>query len=38
MKTCHLRPMQPAPIPDRPSRFPLVFELLMWVLYVGLYK
>jgi len=30
--------MQPAPIPDRPSCFPLVFELLMWVLYVGLYK
>jgi hypothetical protein len=24
--------------PDRPSRFPLVFEGLMWVLYVGLYK
>ncbi|MGI4887380.1 MAG: sensor histidine kinase [Janthinobacterium lividum] len=23
---------------DRPSRFPLVFELLVWALYVGLYK
>jgi hypothetical protein len=23
---------------DRPSRFPLAFELLMWVVYVGLYK
>jgi hypothetical protein len=23
---------------DRPSRFPLVFELLIWGLYVGLYK
>ena len=28
-----------APSPtDRPSRFPLIFEILMWVLYVGLYK
>ncbi|SES79289.1 sensor histidine kinase [Hymenobacter actinosclerus] len=24
--------------PDRPSRFPLVFEGLVWALYVGLYK
>ncbi|WP_081910720.1 sensor histidine kinase [Hymenobacter sp. APR13] len=24
--------------PDRPSRFPLVFEGLVWLLYVGLYK
>ncbi|SHJ43058.1 Histidine kinase [Hymenobacter daecheongensis DSM 21074] len=23
---------------DRPSRFPLAFELLMWGMYVGLYK
>ena len=23
---------------DRPSRFPLIFEILVWVLYVGLYK
>ncbi|GAA3919326.1 sensor histidine kinase [Hymenobacter algoricola] len=23
---------------DRPSRFPLAFELLLWVVYVGLYK
>ncbi|UOQ72842.1 sensor histidine kinase [Hymenobacter cellulosilyticus] len=23
---------------DRPSRFPLAFELLMWAVYVGLYK
>ncbi|TGE13472.1 sensor histidine kinase [Hymenobacter elongatus] len=23
---------------DRPSRFPLIFEILMWVVYVGLYK
>jgi hypothetical protein len=23
---------------DRPNRFPLVFELLIWSLYVGLYK
>ncbi|MEJ7665952.1 MAG: hypothetical protein WKG07_43760 [Hymenobacter sp.] len=23
---------------DRPSRFPLVFEVLIWVVYVGLYK
>ncbi|PJJ53284.1 sensor histidine kinase [Hymenobacter chitinivorans] len=23
---------------DRPSRFPLVFEILMWAVYVGLYK
>ncbi len=28
-----------APSPtDRPSRFPLIFEILVWVLYVGLYK
>ena len=30
--------MQPAPPADRPSRFPLIFEILMWGLYVGLYK
>jgi signal transduction histidine kinase len=24
--------------PSRPSRFPLIFEGLVWVLYVGLYK
>ncbi|HEX8327881.1 MAG TPA: sensor histidine kinase [Hymenobacter sp.] len=30
--------MQPAPPADRPSRFPLLFELLIWGLYVGLYK
>ncbi|WP_052732439.1 sensor histidine kinase [Hymenobacter terrenus] len=30
--------MQPAPPADRPSRFPLLFEILIWVLYVGLYK
>ncbi|MFD1468453.1 sensor histidine kinase [Hymenobacter caeli] len=29
--------MQTTPA-DRPSRFPLVFELLVWALYVGLYK
>jgi len=23
---------------DRPSRFPLIFEILIWSLYVGLYK
>ncbi|MCB2376513.1 sensor histidine kinase [Hymenobacter sp. BT635] len=23
---------------DRPSRFPLIFEILIWALYVGLYK
>ncbi|UOQ53671.1 sensor histidine kinase [Hymenobacter cellulosivorans] len=23
---------------DRPSRFPLLFEILIWTLYVGLYK
>ena len=28
-----------APSPaDRPSRFPLIFEILVWGLYVGLYK
>ncbi|WP_187632093.1 sensor histidine kinase [Hymenobacter lutimineralis] len=26
------------PATDRPSRFPLVFEGLVWALYVGLYK
>jgi hypothetical protein len=26
------------PDTDRPSRFPLFFELLIWVVYVGLYK
>lgn len=26
------------PAPDRPSRFPLVFEGLVWALYVSLYK
>ncbi|MBO2009909.1 sensor histidine kinase [Hymenobacter negativus] len=30
--------MQPAPPADRPSRFPLIFEILAWGLYVGLYK
>ena len=30
--------MQPIPPPDRPSRFPLLFEILVWSLYVGLYK
>lgn len=32
---------KPSPVlllPDRPSRFPLVFEGLVWALYVGLYK
>ena len=24
--------------PVRPSRFPLVFETLVWVLYAGLFK
>lgn len=24
--------------PDRPSRFPLIFEGLVWSLYAGLYK
>ncbi|RPD49646.1 histidine kinase [Hymenobacter sediminis] len=24
--------------PDRPSRFPLIFEILVWGLYVGMYK
>ncbi|WP_081768520.1 sensor histidine kinase [Hymenobacter swuensis] len=28
----------PTLLPDRPSRFPLVFEGLAWVLYVGMYK
>ncbi|SDY43287.1 sensor histidine kinase [Hymenobacter psychrophilus] len=28
----------PPATPDRPSRFPLVFEGLVWALYVGLYK
>ncbi|SFQ66966.1 sensor histidine kinase [Hymenobacter arizonensis] len=30
--------MQPAPPIDRPSRFPLFFEILIWTLYVGLFK
>ena len=30
--------MQPAPPAERPSRFPLIFELLIWGLYVGIYK
>ena len=30
--------MQSSPPADRPSRFPLVFELMVWGLYVGLYK
>ena len=30
--------MQTTPPTDRSSRFPLIFELLVWVLYVGLYK
>ncbi|MBT9393180.1 sensor histidine kinase [Hymenobacter sp. NST-14] len=31
-------PSLPPSAPDRPSRFPLVFEGLVWALYVGLYK
>lgn len=31
-------PAAPSPAADRPSRFPLVFEGLVWALYVGLYK
>lgn len=30
--------MQPTPPADQPSRFPLLFELLIWGLYVGIYK
>ena len=30
--------MQPTAPTNRPSRFPLLFELLVWGLYVGLYK
>ena len=30
--------MQAPPPPNRPSRFPLLFEILVWALYVGLYK
>ena len=30
--------MQSPDASDRPSRFPLVFEFLVWVLYVGLFK
>ena len=30
--------MQPTAPTDRPSRFPLIFEILIWGLYVGLYK
>lgn len=30
--------MQAPPPADRPSRFPLLFELLIWGLYVGIYK
>ena len=32
------KPSTLLPSPDRPSRFPLVFEGLVWALYVGLYK
>ncbi|UOG74626.1 sensor histidine kinase [Hymenobacter tibetensis] len=28
----------PLPTADRPSRFPVFFEILVWGLYVGLYK
>ena len=37
MKTSTLT-LLPPDQPDRPSRFPLVFEGLVWALYVGLYK
>ena len=37
-ETSHLRPMQTTPPTDRPSRFPLLFEVLVWLLYVGLYR
>ena len=30
--------MQATLPPNRPSRFPLLFEILVWALYVGLYK
>ncbi|GAA4056114.1 histidine kinase [Hymenobacter glaciei] len=30
--------MQPTVPSNRPSRFPLIFEILVWSLYVGLYK
>src|SRR6476619_2745710 len=30
--------MQPTAPPDRPSRFPLVFEILIWGLYACVYK
>jgi hypothetical protein len=30
--------MQPTHPTDRPSRFPLLFELLIWLLYVGIFK
>jgi hypothetical protein len=30
--------MQATPPADRPSRFPLLFELLIWALYVGVFK
>ena len=30
--------MQALPPPGRPSRFPLLFEILVWGLYAGLYK
>jgi len=30
--------MQATAPADQPSRFPLIFELLIWALYVGLYK
>ena len=33
-----LTPPSALPAADRPSRFPLVFEGLVWVLYVGMYK
>ncbi|MBF9238033.1 sensor histidine kinase [Hymenobacter sp. BT683] len=33
-----MKPLSSSAAADRPSRFPLVFEGMVWVLYVGLYK